>query len=109
MKRACRLFSFAVRFNGSMPRHRRGEEGSMYTVYILRNTKTGRYYIGSTNNIDRRIEEHNRGQTRSTRYAKNNWVILYTEQYLTMLEAHQREFKIKSFKGGNAFKRLVRV
>ena len=80
----------------------------MYAVYILQNIITERYYIGSTNNIDRRLDEHNRGQTKSTRYAKNNWVIVYTEQCITMLEAHQRELKIKSFKGGNAFKRLLR-
>ncbi len=80
----------------------------MYTVYILKNNITGRHYIGSTDNIDRRLAEHNRGQTRSTRYGKNNWVLIYTEQYGNELIAKRREQKIKSFKGGDAFKRLVR-
>lgn len=80
----------------------------MYTVYILKNNITGRHYIGSTDNIDRRLAEHNRGQTRSTRYGKNNWVLIYTEKYRNELIAKRREQKIKSFKGGDAFKRLVR-
>lgn len=80
----------------------------MYTVYILKNRVTGRHYIGSTDDIERRVAEHNRGQTRSTRYGKNNWELLYTEHYDNVLVAKKRERKIKSFKGGDAFKRLVR-
>lgn len=80
----------------------------MYIVYILKNQLTGRHYIGSTNNIERRIEEHNRGQTFSTRYGKNNWELIYSEKYESILESKRRERQIKSFKGGEAFKRLLR-
>ena len=81
----------------------------MFAVYILQNRLTNRYYIGSTDNIDRRLSEHNRGQTKSTRYAKKNWILVYKEEYCSRNEAHKRELKIKSFKGGDAFKRLLRV
>lgn len=78
----------------------------MNKVYILQNSLSRRFYIGSTNNIDRRLEEHNRGKTKSTRQ-KGEWSLIYTETYSTALDAKRREKRIKSYKGGNAFKRLI--
>ncbi len=78
----------------------------MFTVYILKNTISGRHYIGSTGDLIRRISEHNRGQTKSTRQ-KGEWVIVYKEEYETAIEAKRREKLIKSYKGGNAFKKLL--
>jgi putative endonuclease len=78
----------------------------MFTAYILRNNLTGRHYIGSTNDLRRRVLEHNRGQTKSTSQ-KGNWEIIYTEKYDSSIEAKRRESQIKSYKGGNAFKKLI--
>ncbi|MFH0749534.1 MAG: GIY-YIG nuclease family protein [Candidatus Gottesmanbacteria bacterium] len=78
----------------------------MFTVYILQNNISKRYYIGSTNDIKRRVEEHNRGQTMSTR-RKGVWTIIYSEEVNTKLEAVRREKQIKSYKGGNGFKELI--
>ena len=38
----------------------------MWYVYILRNPK-GQLYVGSTNNLRRRLDEHNSGKTPTTR------------------------------------------
>lgn len=78
----------------------------MFFIYILYNSVINRYYIGSTNDLMRRLEEHNRGQTKSTRQ-KGNWLIIYKETYKTILEAKRREKVIKSYKSGNAFKKLL--
>jgi len=78
----------------------------IFTTYILQNSLTRRFYIGSTNNLLRRSEEHNRGQTKSTRQ-KGNWILIYKEEYKTNIEAKKREKVIKSYKGGNAFKKLI--
>ncbi len=78
----------------------------MFTVYVLRNEKTGRHYIGCTHDLDRRLIEHNRGQTKSTRQ-QGPWNLLYMEEYKTLTDAQRRERLIKSYKGGNAFKRLL--
>jgi putative endonuclease len=75
-------------------------------VYILQNTVTKRYYIGSTNNIERRLSEHNRGQTPSTRH-QGTWTVVYSEAVNSNKEAKGRERQIKSYKGGNAFKKLI--
>jgi putative endonuclease len=78
----------------------------MFTVYILKNSITGRHYIGSTNNMVRRIAEHNRGHTKSTRQ-RGTWEVTYTEEYGIQLESRRRERQIKSYKGGNGFKKLL--
>lgn len=80
----------------------------MFTVYILINKQSGRHYIGSTSDIIRRLAEHNRGHTFSTRYGKNNWDLIYSEEFSSALEAKRRERQIKSYKGGEAFKRLLK-
>jgi putative endonuclease len=35
----------------------------MYTTYILFSSKIDKYYTGQTDDLDRRMEEHNRGKT----------------------------------------------
>jgi len=42
----------------------------MNFVYLLKSLKDNKKYIGSTNNLKRRIEEHNLGKVLSTRYRK---------------------------------------
>ncbi len=80
----------------------------MFCVYILKNSLTYRHYIGCTNDVPRRLDEHNRGQTKSTKQ-KGEWLMIYKEEYLTEKEAKTREKMIKSYKGGNAFRELLKV
>ena len=39
----------------------------MFFVYILKSKKDNSLYIGKTNNVQRRLAEHNSGHTQSTR------------------------------------------
>ena len=39
----------------------------MWYVYVLKSKSSDFRYIGSTNNIERRLEEHNKGESRSTK------------------------------------------
>jgi len=78
----------------------------MFFVYVLQSCNTKRYYIGSTNDIDRRFTEHNNGQTKSTKHQRP-WKIVYLEGYCDNKTAKKRERVIKSYKGGLAFKELV--
>ena len=80
----------------------------MFQTYILKNDITKKFYIGSTNDLQRRLKEHNRGQTKSTR-REGEWQIVYKEEFKTNIEAKRRERMIKSYKGGNAFKQLLAV
>jgi len=78
----------------------------MFIVYILRSLKNGKFYIGQTQNIYDRIKRHNSGKAKSTKYY-TPWEIVYTENYQTRGESCKRERQIKSYKGGEAFDKLL--
>ncbi|MDD5732012.1 MAG: GIY-YIG nuclease family protein [Patescibacteria group bacterium] len=79
----------------------------MWFVYILKSKIFNKYYIGCTRNLQRRIWEHNAGLTISVkRYIP--YELVYFEKYNNQEEAYKREKQIKSYKGGNAFKRLIK-
>jgi len=67
-----------------------------YFVYILR-TSSNTLYIGQTNNLERRIKEHQDKSPRSAKYLRSfDYVkLIYSEKYLTRKEAMQREFQLK--------------
>lgn len=66
-----------------------------YHVYILRSLKNGSYYKGVTNNIDRRLMEHNSQKEKSTsRYVP--WVICLLIEKQSRSEAMILERKLKN-------------
>ncbi|MCB0611056.1 MAG: GIY-YIG nuclease family protein [Lewinellaceae bacterium] len=70
----------------------------MYYAYILKSTKTGRYYYGSTADLAKRLTNHNAGRVRSTK-AYKPWEIHYFEEYPTKSEAFNRERFFKTIEG----------
>ncbi|MFZ1654810.1 MAG: GIY-YIG nuclease family protein [Candidatus Moraniibacteriota bacterium] len=78
----------------------------MLIVCILRSTIQQRFYIGHTKDLSKRIQTHNVGSVRSTK-AYRPWSTIHTETYSSKQEAHAREMQIKSYKGGEAFKKLM--
>ncbi|MGE5682026.1 MAG: GIY-YIG nuclease family protein [Bacillota bacterium] len=67
----------------------------MFYVYVLRSIKYNRFYTGSTDNLEKRLKEHNSGKTKSIK-AFIPWEIIYKEEYLTREEAVMREKYLKS-------------
>ncbi len=80
----------------------------MWHVYILKSEKIDRFYTGYTENLERRLKEHNHGKTCSLK-AYLPLRIIYSEEFPTKQEAFRRELQIKKYKGGEAFKRLVKA
>ncbi len=79
----------------------------MVSLYILQNNHN-RLYIGITGmDLFVRLKRHNQGEVSSTKHGIP-WKIIYTERYATYVDARRREKQIKSWKGGNAFKSLLR-
>ena len=78
----------------------------MYYVYIIYSPTVKKHYIGSSEDIARRLVEHNRNIVQSTKN-RGPWKVIYTEGFSTKSQAITREHYIKSLKGGNAFKKLV--
>ena len=78
----------------------------MYYLYILKSIIDNKYYIGSTDSIERRLEEHNRGQTKSTKF-RRPFKLIFTQKYSTLKEARYIEKKLKSFKNKKIIDRIV--
>jgi putative endonuclease len=62
-------------------------------------------YVGHTNNIGRRIIEHNSGLSPYTKN-KGPWEIIYSETFNTLGEAIRREKFLKSGKGREFIKSI---
>ena len=68
------------------------------SVYIIFSTKHRRSYVGISEDVDRRLAEHNRGSVKSTRpYVP--WILIYTETLDSVPEARIREKYLKSAAG----------
>jgi putative endonuclease len=78
----------------------------MCFLYILQSESSGRFYVGSTDDLDRRLSEHLRGHTPSTR-GRGPWKLAYTESFETLLQARRRELEIKRLKSSRMIRALI--
>ena len=67
----------------------------MFCVYIIQHSETKEIYIGKTNNLKRRLIEHNAGQQSATRRKRGQWAIVYAEAYRNKKDSDERELKLK--------------
>ena len=90
-----------------------------FFVYVLKSLKTGRFYVGQTNDLADRLRRHNEGRVKSTK-AYAPWSMVYFEKYERRAEAmeracapsasaRRRERELKSFKGTAKFLELIGV
>ncbi len=78
----------------------------MHFVYIPKSLKDGRFYIGCTTNLDKRLSINNSGKTKSLKN-RRPLEIIYFEKHDDQKRAYDREKQIKSYHGGEAFKKLI--
>lgn len=78
----------------------------MYYVYILRSEKDNSLYIGFTENIKDRLQEHNSGENLSTK-DKIPFKLIHAEYFLNKLDALNREKYLKSGWGWKSIKTLL--
>ena len=78
----------------------------MFYIYILSSIKNGRYYVGSCEDVDKRLKRHNTGLVRSTKFYLP-WEVIYTEEYKTLPEARSREYQIKGWKKRSEIEKLL--
>ena len=84
---------------------------AVYHAYILQNA-TGRFYIGHTDDLDRRLSEHNSTDTRWGKFTHKHgpWRVVWSEFHPTRAEAMARECEIKSWKSSRTIReRLLGV
>ncbi len=81
----------------------------MFYVYVLKISKGGQLYIGYTNDLRRRLQEHLKGQSEYTKHRKPTNLVYY-EAYTSEKDAREREKVLKQFKAtyGHLKKRIKR-
>ncbi len=78
----------------------------MISVYALKNEINHEIYVGISNNVDRRIMEHNAGKNRYTK-AFRPWSVFYTEDYPDYSTARVKEKNLKSAAGKRFLRRYL--
>ena len=80
----------------------------MFYVYVLQSQIDGRLYKGLTQNLNERLEQHNKGKTRSTK-AFRPWKLLYYESFNSREEAREREKYLKSGIGREFINKITKL
>jgi len=65
-----------------------------FCVYIMWSERLGKFYVGSTGNLENRVKRHNKGEEKFTSKGVP-WKLIWSESYRTRSEAVQMENKIK--------------
>ena len=80
----------------------------MYKVYILKSVYYPKIYVGSTNDLERRLREHNSGKSIYTRRYKP-WELVYSEDISDLISAKRREKYFKSHSGRKKIKKILNI
>lgn len=78
-----------------------------FYTYVLRSDKTGMFYTGTTNNLRRRLEEHNKGKVFYTK-SKLPVKLVYFEACLNKNDAYRRERYLKTGMGKRYLKNRIK-
>jgi len=62
---------------------------AMYKVYVLKSKEMDELYYGYTNDLERRLSEHNK--------EKDCWELVYYEAYKSEIDARTREKRLKQY------------
>ncbi|MBI3956014.1 GIY-YIG nuclease family protein [Candidatus Gottesmanbacteria bacterium] len=79
----------------------------MYYVYVLYGRTYNRFYIGYTDNLQRRVKEHKFGKSRTTRLMGDLYLIYY-EASLSKKDALIREKQLKTGFGRGYLRRRLK-
>ncbi len=78
---------------------------TMFWVYILQNPN-GKFYIGHTDDIELRLQSHNRTDKVIGKYTRKNglWILVWSEAHPSRAAAMAREIRIKSWKSARTIR-----
>jgi putative endonuclease len=83
----------------------------MFWVYVLQNP-AGRFYVGHTDKLERRVESHNRIDKIGGKFTRKNgpWTLVWTEEHPDCSSATRREREIKRWKSVRLIReRLLKI
>ena len=79
----------------------------MYYVYVLISAKDAKFYTGFTDDLKKRMKEHNEGLVTSTKFRKP-FQLIYYEAYTHKNDAVRREKYLKSGMGKRDLRNRLR-
>ncbi|HMB65387.1 MAG TPA: GIY-YIG nuclease family protein [Patescibacteria group bacterium] len=79
---------------------------TIYYVYVIQSEVDGRLYVGLSENIEKRLKEHNTRQVFSTK-GYRPWKLVYKEKVRNRQEARKREKYFKSGSGKEYLKEKI--
>jgi putative endonuclease len=90
-------FRYGSRWRSTLLNHRLKEGFHVAWMYILE-CSDGTYYVGSTNNLERRLREHREGH--GARYTTNRLpvTLVYCEEYERITDAFFREKQVQGWR-----------
>ncbi len=77
-----------------------------FYTYIIQSIKDQSYYIGQTDDLDKRLSQHNEGISKYTS-RKKPWKLVYYEEFESRKEAIKRERFLKKQKNREFYKNLI--
>ena len=77
-----------------------------YYVYMLEN-KEKDIYVGCTNDLRKRLQQHNRKENTSTKFGAP-WNVIHYEAYRNIDDAKRRERYLKTSQGSRLLKRMLK-
>ncbi|MDB4582674.1 GIY-YIG nuclease family protein [Draconibacterium sp.] len=77
-----------------------------YFVYAIKSKLDGRIYVGFSENVQKRLKEHNSGKTKSTKGFRP-WELIFTQECETRIDARELEKYFKSGSGKEKLKKMV--
>ena len=78
----------------------------MFYTYIIYSKTLSKYYVGSCQNIQNRLDDHLNSRSKFTKSAKD-WELKYSEEFSSRSEANQREIQIKKMKSRVYIEKLI--
>ena len=79
----------------------------MYYVYVLLSEKDSNFYIGFSENVEQRLDEHNAGKNVSTKL-RRPFKLIYCEGHTAKSDALRRESYFKTSKGKTTLKQILK-
>jgi putative endonuclease len=77
-----------------------------YSVYVLWSDSAQRFYTGSCADVQDRLQRHNAGQSKATRYGVP-WRLVHREEFPSRAEAVRRECFLKTGRGRDELRRII--
>ena len=78
----------------------------MYYVYMLYSEKCNRYYIGYCEDINARLDRHNRGMVTATKNCRP-YILKASKTFQAEIEARKKELRLKKLKSRKYLEWLI--